>query len=582
MTSSLRSRVLVVLAVATIAPTLLVGALAIRRARADLEREVVRGHLAHIRALGSALDQTLQGARRSLELTAAWWADDRTADDVGTEDARRASERLVRRLRRQVPLIGEVTVLDADGRRLAGPPLEHEVGRGAHSFGGYVGDVRYADDGPTVPLVAQARSRTGELVGVFVARLDLRFVADALEGARLGEDAALLVVDGAGVPVARTDAAIGGASLRSEHDAVDLALGSSTEGSVLSRGTLGVYRNLSSFQSLRGVRWAIVLEQPEAAAFALARATTRDTALVAALVLVLALGLGALLASRLTRPLRDLAARADAIAGDDDAPLPPPPVRAPGEIGVLAQRFEDMARRIGERDELRAALAHGDRLSTVGALTAGVAHEINNPLTTILGYSNLLLEDKPDDHDDRAGLELIADEAARMQAIVGGLLDYARSEGSAPGGPTDVAPLLRRTAALLRPTLGERGVQVVVASADALPAAAGSDQALLQVLVNLVQNAAQASPDGGVITARARRDGDRLRIEVEDQGPGVPPADRERIFEPFHTSKEPGSGTGLGLAVCKHLVGEMRGRIEVGDGEGGRGARFTVVLPTCE
>jgi signal transduction histidine kinase len=242
-----------------------------------------------------------------------------------------------------------------------------------------------------------------------------------------------------------------------------------------------------------------------------------------------------------------------------------------------------MAHQIGEREQLQSAMARGDRLATVGTMAASVAHEINNPLTTVLGYAKLLAEDKPAEHPDRAGLEMIADEAARMKTIVGSLLDYSRSE-KAPRGGGDVNDILRRTAALLAPALRRDKVAVDLTLAEVLPRPAAAGPALQQIFLNLAQNAAQAMPGGGTISVTSRLCDDQPAIEVlvADQGPGVPAAERERIFDPFYTTKEPGAGTGLGLAVCKHLVTEFRGTIEVGDGEDGHGARFRVVIPIQE
>ena len=185
-----------------------------------------------------------------------------------------------------------------------------------------------------------------------------------------------------------TTTPIGTASLVGKDPAVDRALGSSVEGTLAVDGWVSAYRNLSSYQSLRGVRWAILHQQPEREAYALARRTTRDTSIIGGAALALALALGALFATRLTRPLAALAQRADAIAaGSTDHG---PPIEGPGEIGVLGQRIDEMARRIAERSELQTALARGDRLASVGVMSAQVAHEINNPLTTVLGYAKLL------------------------------------------------------------------------------------------------------------------------------------------------------------------------------------------------
>ncbi|HUJ57635.1 MAG TPA: sensor histidine kinase [Kofleriaceae bacterium] len=582
MTGSLRWRVLVVLALAVMVPTVVVGALAILRARHDVEDEVQRGALAHIRALGAALDGTLQDARRTVELAAASWAD--APDDA------RETQLLLRRLRRDVPIVQTLSILDPDGKLLYGDPLPGGVDVGSHSFGGYIGDAVFEHGRPVVHLVVQARGRTGEQMGVVIAGLDLGFVHDVIAAARLGPGARVLVVDGAGVPVASTGAPLPAQSLAQRDPAVERALASSVEGTLTANGLVSAYRNLSSYQSLRGVRWAILHEQPEGDAYALSHRTTRDTLVVGAAALAIALALGAYFATRLTRPLALLARRADAIAAGHTSDGPP--IRGPGEIGVLAHSVDEMAQRIAERAELAAALARGDRLASVGVMSAQVAHEINNPLTTVLGYAKLLQEDKPEGHPDRAALELIADEAERMKKIIGGLLEYARAPrasepatpaaiGAAPGS-SDLATVVRHVAALVAPQL--RKARATLATEIAAgPAVAIEPHALQQVLVNLVQNAAQAMSDGGAIAIASRPGpgGVATIVTVSDDGPGIPARDRARVFDPFFTTKAPGSGTGLGLAVCKHLVATAGGSIELGEPASGKGAEFRITLPNA-
>jgi signal transduction histidine kinase len=586
--ATLRWRVLIVLALAAIIPTIVVGYQAISKARSDVEREVNRGALAHIRALGAALDGTLQDARRTVELAAATWADAPT-DAVKTA-------LLVKRLRRDVPIVNALSILDADGTVVAGDPLPAGTDAGSHSFGGYVGDARHVDGRPVVPLIVQARGRTGELTGVLIANLDLGFVRDLLTTARLGAGARVLVVDGAGVPVASSDPGpVGASSLVGKDPAVDRALASSVEGTLTARGWVSAYRNLSSYQSTRGVRWAILHQQPEAQAYALATRTTRDTIIIGGGALLLALGLGAYFATRLTRPLAALARRADAIAsGTSDATAADQPIEGPGEIGVLGQRIDEMAKRIAERSELQTALARGDRLASVGVMSAQVAHEINNPLTTVMGYAKLLLEDKPDDHPDRAGLELIASEAERMKSIVGGLLEYSRAQrasgsivtaGPVAGkaeaaGTTDPAQIARHVGALLEPSLKKARAHIR-SDVKSKKALAIDAHALQQVLVNLVQNALQAGAQNIHLAFAPAPGGIATAITVADDGPGVPRADRTKVFDPFFTTKAAGVGTGLGLAVCKHLVATAGGSIELGEGPDGRGAEFRLVIPNA-
>jgi two-component system NtrC family sensor kinase len=579
--SSLTARVVAVLVIATTAPTAIVGALAIDRIQSDLEREVVRGNLALIRALGETLDERLQGSRRALRLAASHWADERSIDTPGGDAT---ADRLLRRLARETPF-ASLSIISVDGELLQGEPVDTEPTAGAHAFGSYIGDLTFDDGRPRVEIVAQARSRTGELVGVFVGLLDVQFVADTLADARLGAGARLMVVDNHGVLVATSDEQAGAAGrpLRGVNPAVDRALASATEGSLHAGGVVSVYRNLTGFQGARGIPWSIVGEQPERDAYALARAATRDTLIAGIAALALALLLGVFLATRLTRPLRDLADRADAIAGDEpEDESTAAPVTAVGEIGLLARRIEEMAERIGERDQLQEALARGDRLASVGTMAASVAHEINNPLTTVLGYAKLLLEDKGENHPDRDALTLVADEAERMKQIVATLLDYSRAEPeTASTEPADVNALIRRTAALLVPSLKRSGVAVKLELAGDLPNAALEARKLQQVLVNLVQNAIQAMPDGGAVTLGSARDGDWLELTVDDEGPGISAEERERVFETFYTTKAAGAGTGLGLALCRHLLARVGGTVDVVDPPADRGARFRVRVPVA-
>ena len=216
---------------------------------------------------------------------------------------------------------------------------------------------------------------------------------------------------------------------------------------------------------------------------------------------------------------------------------------------MLAARIEEMARRIAERHELQAALARGDRLATVGVMSASVAHEINNPLTTVLGYSRLLLEDKPDDHPDRAGLELIGGEAERMKAIVSGLLDYARVEKETRG-PTDLAVVIRHCAALVQPTLRRARASLELDLAADLPEVAADAHALQQVLVNLFQNAAQAMQPAGGAVRRVRhavreisRSWSRSATRVRASPPASGRGSSTRSTRPRRPGSAPGSAS---------------------------------------
>jgi signal transduction histidine kinase len=563
---SLRWRVIAVLALAVIAPVVVVGAMSMWRARKDVELEVNAGALTHIRAIGAGLDTALQDARRTVEFAATQWAND--ANVVGN-DAHRA-QRLMRLLKKSVPMLASVSLVNRAGVLTSGDPLPPHIELGRDSFGGYVGDVVEVDGRREVYLVVQARQRNGELVGAVVCAIDVEFVRSQLARAQpeatSSHGAVIYVVDGGGNLIAST-AAISAPSVEA---AVKRGQANVFEGTFEHGDALIAYRNLSGFQSLRGVNWIIVHEQPTAQAYRLARAAARDTLIIAAIALALALLIGGWLASRLTRPLAALAQRADEIASARTPRSLASSMLGPGEIGVLAKRFEEMAGRVAEREDLQVALARGDRLASVGVMSAQLAHEINNPLTTVLGYANLLLEDKPNDHPDYNGLQLIADEAARMKSIVAELLRYARADSideslSGPDeGGCDLQLAVAHALSLALPQLRKSQLQV---SNDIAPdiRLAVPGRALEQVLVNLIQNAIHATNGEGHIKLRGQLKPGRLAAEIiiSDNGSGIDEAHRARIFDPFFSTKRSGVGTGLGLAVCKHLISSAGGSIEL-------------------
>jgi len=288
----------------------------------------------------------------------------------------------------------------------------------------------------------------------------------------------------------------------------------------------------------------------------------------------------------LVRPLEALSGAAARVA---EGHLDVEPVRAgagDGELGALAGAFNRMTASLREqRANLVAAQAQvvaQEKLATVGRLAAGVAHEIGNPLTAVLGYVELLLAE-PHDPSTIDTLRRVRAETERIHRIVHDLLEYARTS-RAPGSldeerePVRVADVLRAAIDLLRPQPRFREVTVRDELPPELPPIAASTHRLLQVLLNLLLNAADAMRGAGEVVVRGRLgDGNAAQIEVADSGPGVAPEDRARLFDPFFTTKQPGAGTGLGLAVCRSLVEGWGGTIELVPSE--QGATFRLTLP---
>ena len=229
---------------------------------------------------------------------------------------------------------------------------------------------------------------------------------------------------------------------------------------------------------------------------------------------------------------------------------------------------------------LQAKLLHTEKMAAVGQLVSGVAHEVNNPLTAILGFSDLLMENTEVPESARKDLRVILQEAQRTKQIVQNLLSFAR-QMPPQKQPLQLTPILKRTVQLRSYDLHSRGVEVVEQFAVTLPQVVGDAHQLQQVFLNIINNAYDAVRDkgrAGRIEIVAEQRGEFVEISFRDNGTGILNADR--IFDPFFTTKEVGQGTGLGLSICYGIVHEHGGEILCENNPGG-GARFIVRLPVA-
>jgi signal transduction histidine kinase len=303
----------------------------------------------------------------------------------------------------------------------------------------------------------------------------------------------------------------------------------------------------------------------------------------------LALGLGVVF---IGRPISRLAAKARRVGtGDLSGPLQ---LTQRDELGELAAEINDMCERLSEergaREQATEQLRHADRLTTVGKLASGLAHELGTPLNVVRGRAKLIVDGEVEGREALDSARIVVEQAERMTALIRQLLDFARPRAPL-AAPVNVTGLARRVCELVATIARKASVTLVPPAAEDL-LALGDDAQLTQVLANLVVNAIQATPPNGEVRIAARAvelapppyvGGEPaprpwMAIEVRDTGTGMDEVTRSRVFEPFYTTKEVGDGTGLGLSVSWGIVREHGGWIDVASAPGA-GSTFTVYLP---
>jgi PAS domain S-box-containing protein len=251
-----------------------------------------------------------------------------------------------------------------------------------------------------------------------------------------------------------------------------------------------------------------------------------------------------------------------------------PLVGPSGLVGAI-EISKDISRDI----MMQRSLMQQEKLASIGRLSAGVAHEINNPLTTVLTTVMLLQEDLAPEDPLYAELETIAKETLRCRKIVSSLLDFAR-QSNLKKETVSVNPIVAESVALARKQASFKGIKITTAPAKGLPDVLADLNQLHQAFINLLVNAIEATPPGGAIDVSTFCDLEQgeIRVVISDTGSGMPEDVQAKIFEPFYTTKP--SGTGLGLAITHGIIEQHGGRIDV-ESTPGQGTTFVVILPAA-
>lgn len=341
---------------------------------------------------------------------------------------------------------------------------------------------------------------------------------------------------------------------------------------------------LAAFAPVKEAAWRVVVRQPTEESYSHAEKLRFFLLLAFIGSLIFAAAVGVVLAWQISKPVDALARGVREVAGGRlNTRIP---VTTRDEVGDLAATFNEMtARLLQNRKDIEAAhrqvlesekqLARSERMAAVGQLAAGLAHEINNPLNVVSGFADFVLEKTASDDPRRQALEDISRETVRCQRLVSQLLDFAKPKEPVRE-PADLNGLVSDTAALLRAQAKAQGVALELRLEGDMPRVTLDRDQIKQALLNLCLNACQAMPQGGTLFVGTAKRGERIEVVVTDTGAGITAEDLGRVFTPFFTTKD--HGTGLGLATSYALVERHGGTLRV-ESVPGAGASFTLSLP---
>ncbi|MBN2494115.1 MAG: HAMP domain-containing protein [Deltaproteobacteria bacterium] len=351
--------------------------------------------------------------------------------------------------------------------------------------------------------------------------------------------------------------------------------------------------------------WSVVVQQPTAEAFAASARMRQQTIFWIVASVLVAIFVGLFLGRSISVPIKQLVEGAEQFAqGHFGHRLP---VEGSDELGRLSATFNHMGVEIEKRDseirawnrelqqrvedrtrelkEVQEQLVQSQKIAAVTSLGAGIAHEINNPLTAVLGLTQIMISQTGKDEalkKRESLLKTVEKEGLRIKGIVRTLLSFSQDYAGESFMPMDLNELLDSTISMVEKSCAQEGIEIVRDYCQEVPSVLGNRTKMQQVFLHLMNNSRIAMPQGGRLAVSTRSvEGKVVRVSVADTGKGIAPENLDKIFEPFFTTKDNWEGEGLGLTVVFRIVEEHHGKIKA-ESEVGRGTTMTVTLPAAK
>ena len=539
------------------------------------------------------------------------WLRERIGDGKAVAESQEVKSLIPRRIDPYLNLIRhfyqtyqEIWVLDLKGRRISGKLLEatfekEEWFRSAIENEIYVSrPVLSTPSEPTLNISVAIRDGKGNRIGVLKEVVDMAYVFGLISEAKLGETGELYLVDRDGNFIL--------------HKGLEELLRKGMPGVSSIRGTEAEFTHTAIYEDYRGNdvlgswRWIpglqcyLVAEQDVKEAFYQIDVLVRRASLIFAVSTLLILGLSFWAVGTVTNPVQALSEAVMSFSeGNFQTPLQ---VNRKDEIGTLIEGFNTMAEKLrkaysqlegrvkASNSELEKAyqtlkqrqeqLIRSEKMAALGQLSAGIAHEIRNPLTSVKIFIQSLEKEIDPDENQREDFRIIRKEIDKINEHINRFLDFARPE-EPQFQRVDVRALVMDTLNLLTPKMRTSSIDPDILLPEDLPSVEGDPKQLGQVFLNLILNAIEAMPQGGTLTIHSTTKAapgshEVVQLVFTDTGGGIPEKDRPYLYDPFFTTKE--GGTGLGLSIVYSIIQKHNGQIEV-ESELGKGSSFIVLLP---